>query len=200
MHERWPELDYVADRPVGKALHAYLQLIGKLPTRGLAWANHGWHTALRVVPRGFRTQPVPLSRGEGELLLDCLDGCIRLETSPGMQRAVDLRGRCVADVHTDLAALLDEAGCPIEVSGAPNEVDPAVPFVDTPARTPLGRRHRAPHPRRLCRRQPRVRDVPYRLRRQIESCPSVLGQFRSGGDAIFGPRGAAASRRHSQFA
>lgn len=128
MPDRWPALDFAADRPVGEALHAYLQLIGKLPTRGLPWTNHGWHAALRVVPRGFRTYPVPLSDGEGELLLDCLDGSIRLETSEGVVRAIDLRRRSVAQVHDELAALLSEVGCPIEVSGAPNEVDPAVPF------------------------------------------------------------------------
>lgn len=128
MTEDWPALDYAADRPVSEALHAYLQLIGKLPTRGLPWLNHGWHTALRVVPRGFRTYPVPLARGEGELLLDCLDGCIRLETSLGVVRDLDLRGRAVSQVYAELAALLGEVGCPVEVAGAPNEVDPAVPF------------------------------------------------------------------------
>lgn len=130
MDERWPELDYAADRPVIEALHAYLQLVGKLPTRGLAWLNHGWHAALRVVPRGFRTYPVPLSRGEGELLLDCLDGCIRLETSLGVKQDIDLRSRSVAEAYAELAAALSDVGCPITVSGAPNEVDPSVPFAD----------------------------------------------------------------------
>lgn len=130
MDERWPELDYAADRPVVEALHAYLQLIGKLPTRGLAWVNHGWHAALRVVPRGFRTYPVPLAQGEGELLLDCLDGCIRLETSLGVVQTIDVRQRSVADVYTRLAAALGEVGCPIQVAGAPNEVADAVPFAE----------------------------------------------------------------------
>jgi hypothetical protein len=130
MDDRWPELDYATDRPVIEALHAYLQLIGKLPTRGLPWLNHGWHTALRVVPRGFRTYPVPLAAGEGELLLDCVAGCIRLETSFGVVRSVELRHRHVADVYVELAAALGEVGCPIEIAGAPNEVDPAVPFHD----------------------------------------------------------------------
>lgn len=130
MDERWPELNYAADRPVSEALHAYLQLVGKLPTRGLAWVNHGWHAALRVVPRGFRTYPVPLARGEGELLVDCLDGCIRLETSFGVGRAIDLRRRSLADVYTDLAAALSEVGCPIQVAGAPNEVEDPVPFAE----------------------------------------------------------------------
>ena len=128
MDERWPALDYAADRPVIEALHAYLQLIGKLPTRGLAWVNHGGHAALRVVPRGFRTYAVPLAQGEGELLLDCLDGCIRLETSLGVRRAIGLRRRRVADVYAELADALSDVGCPIEVGGAPNEVEPAVPF------------------------------------------------------------------------
>lgn len=130
MAQRWPALDYAADRPVGDALHAYLQLVGKLPTRGLPWTNHGWHTALRVAPRGFRTYPVSFADGIGELLVDCLDGCIRLETSAGVARAIELRGRSVAQVHAELAMALGEAGCPVDVAGAPNEIDPAVPFHD----------------------------------------------------------------------
>lgn len=128
MRSEWPALDYVADRPVIDALHAYLQLLGKLPTRGLAWLNHGWHAALRVTPRGFRTYPVPLSEGEGELLLDCLDGCIRLETSLGVVRTIDVRSRSVAQIYRELAAALAEVGCPITIAGAPNEISDAVPF------------------------------------------------------------------------
>lgn len=130
MDERWPELDYAADRPVADALHAYLQLIGKLPTRGLAWVNHGWHAALRVVPRGFRTYPVPLSQGEGELLLDCLDGCIRFETSQGLIQTIDVAHRSIADLYTRLSAALSKAGCPVTIGGAPNEVEEAIPFAE----------------------------------------------------------------------
>jgi hypothetical protein len=128
--EAWPALDYPADRPVIEAMHAYLQLIGKLPTRGLPWTNHGWHAALRVVPRGFRTYPVPLTHGEGELLLDCLDGCIRLETSQGLIESVDVRHRPVSDVYLRLSTLLEEVGCPVQIAGAPNEIDPAISFAD----------------------------------------------------------------------
>lgn len=130
MDEQWPELDFATDRPVIETLHAYLQIVGKLPLRGLPWTNHGWHAALRVVPRGFRTYPVPLARGEGELLLDCLDGCIRLETSQGPVRIIDVRDQTVAEVYAQLSAALEQVGCPIQVAGAPNEVDPAVPFAD----------------------------------------------------------------------
>ena len=40
MTERWPKLDFEADRPVVESLHAYLQVVGKLPTRALPWCNH----------------------------------------------------------------------------------------------------------------------------------------------------------------
>lgn len=126
----WPALDYAADRPVIDALHAYLQVIGKMPTRGLPWLNHGWHAALRVTPSGFRTYPVPLTDGEGELLLDCLDACIRLETSVGVARKIALRGRTVSAVFEQLAAALREVGCPITIAGAPNEVPDPIPFAE----------------------------------------------------------------------
>ena len=130
MDEAWPALDYLADRPVIEAMHAYLQLIGKLPTRGLPWLNHGWHAALRVVPRGFRTYPVPMAQGDTELLLDCLEGCIRLETSGGLVETIDVQRRPVSEVYSRLSTLLEDVGGPIQVAGAPNEIDPAVPFAD----------------------------------------------------------------------
>lgn len=162
MDERWPKLDYAADRPVIEAIHAYLQLIGKLPTRGLPWTNHGWHAALRVVPRGFCTYPVPLTQGEGELLLDCLDGCIRLETSQGLVQTVDVERRSVAEVYARLSAVLSEVGCPIEIAGAPNEVDPAVSFADD---------HRDRHWDAATAR---------RIHRAFAAANRVFGLFRSG--------------------
>lgn len=130
MDDRWPELNYAADRPVIETLHAYLQVIGKLPTRALPWTNHGWHVVMRVVPRGFRTYPVPLAQGECELLLDCLDGCIRIDTSRGESWTVALPGRTVAAVHGDLVQALRAARSATNMAGAPNEVAEAIPFVD----------------------------------------------------------------------
>lgn len=127
---RWPELDYAADRPVIETLHAYLQVVGKLPTRALPWCNHGWHLALRVTPRGFRTYPVLTHDGEAELSLDCLLSEVRVETSRGYEGRLPLTGQTVAAFHAQLAALLTEARVGTDVGGAPNEIDPAVPFAE----------------------------------------------------------------------
>ena len=128
MTERWPKLDFEADRPVVESLHAYLQVVGKLPTRALPWCNHSWHLALRVVPRGFRSYPVFFPRGEAEVLFDCLGSTVAVETSTGFSDGFEVVGQTVARFHEQLAELLRRAGIQTDISGAPNEVEEAVPF------------------------------------------------------------------------
>lgn len=128
MTPRWPQLVYAAERPVIETLHAYLQVVGKLPTRALPWRNHGWHVALLVSPRGFRTYPVPAGAEEAEVLVDLLDGRTVLTTSAGFEAAVPLTGQTVAEFHRELTELLRRGGVKTSIDGSPNEVDPAVPF------------------------------------------------------------------------
>lgn len=130
MTERWPKLDYEADRPVIESLHAYLQVVGKLPTRALPWCNHSWHLALRVVPRGFRSYPVLTASGEAEVLFDCLGSKVTVETSSGFVDGFDVTGQSVAHFFGQLSSLLDRADVGTSVAGSPNEVETAVPFRD----------------------------------------------------------------------
>ena len=148
MTERWPKLDFEADRAVIESLHAYLQVAGKLPTRALPWCNHSWHLALRVVPRGFRTYPVEMSNGEAEVIFDCLSSAIAVETSTGFADGFEVTGQSVARFHNQLSELLRLAGVTTDISGAPNEVEIAVPFHEDAAdrawdEAVLSRIHRA---------------------------------------------------------
>ena len=148
MTERWPELDYEADRSVIESLHAYLQVVGKLPTRALPWCNHSWHLALRVVPRGFRTYPVEMPGGEAEVIFDCLSSAVAVETSTGFADGFEVTGQSVARFFEQLAELLALAGVDTSIAGAPNEVETAIPFrADTAPRAwddaTLARIHRA---------------------------------------------------------
>lgn len=127
---RWPQLDYAADKAVIETCHAYLQVIGKLPTRARPWENHGWHLALRVVPRGFRAYPVVAGEHEAELLFDCLESEVVVESSDGFRGSMAITGQAVAEFHSGLRELLGKAGVATDVSGSPNEVDPAVPFAE----------------------------------------------------------------------
>ena len=148
MTERWPKLDYDADRPVIESLHSYLQVVGKLPTRGIRWCNHSWHLALRVVPRGFRSYPVEMTGGEAEIIFDCLSSAVALETSTGFADGFEVDGQTVAKFHEQLSELLSLAGVGTSIDGAPNEIEEAVPFAqDHRARewdvATLARIHRA---------------------------------------------------------
>ncbi len=148
MTGRWPKLDYEADRPVIESLHAYLQVVGKLPTRALPWCNHSWHLALRVVPRGFRSYPVEMPGGEVEVIVDCLSSAVAVETSTGMADGFEITGQTVQRFHEQLSELLALAGAETSISGTPNEVEEAIPFAeDTRPRewdvATLARIHRA---------------------------------------------------------
>ena len=148
MTQRCPALDFAADRPVVESLHAYLQVFGKLPTRALPWCNHSWHLALRVVPRGFRSYPVEMPGGELEVIFDCLSSAVAVETSTGFADGFEVTGQTVQRFHEQLSELLRLAGADTSISGAPNEVEDAVPFAeDTRERTwdeaTLARIHRA---------------------------------------------------------
>lgn len=162
MQPRWPVLDYAADRSVIETVHAYLQIVGKLPTRALPWSNHSWHTALRVVPRGLRTYPFEFAAGEAEILVDMLAGSIAVETSQGAAAAIDLDGQTVAELHAALAAMLGGFGIETDISGAPNEVPDAVPFAED---------HR---------RREWSGEVAARVHRAMSDSNRVFERFRSG--------------------
>ncbi|MEE4350325.1 MAG: DUF5996 family protein [Pacificimonas sp.] len=126
---RWPALDYPAEREVYETVHAWLQVVGKLPVRTTPWVNHGWHVAMRVVPRGFRTYVLPTGEADYELLFDILGERVLLTTSAGFSVAVPLTGQTVAAFHAELSEKLAEIGAPAPLQGGPNEVpDPAIPF------------------------------------------------------------------------
>ncbi|WP_420606322.1 DUF5996 family protein [Novosphingopyxis sp.] len=128
MMERWPRLDYQSERPVYETVHAYCQVIGKLPVRSARWLNHSWHVALRVTPTGFRTHSLPSGGQEFELLFDCLEGEVSLLSSDGATGRFAVAGKTVAGFQQALDAILGHCGIDADISGAPNEVAEAVPF------------------------------------------------------------------------
>ena len=133
MAGRWPALDFEAEKSVYATVHAYLQVIGKLPTRALPWCNHSWHLAMLVVPTGFRTYPLPTESGEAEILLDCLASRVVLTTADGRERVMPLTGQSVAAFHSELSDMLRDAGVATSIDGSPNEVEEAIPFAQDDA-------------------------------------------------------------------
>ena len=126
----WPRLDYAADKPTIETLHLLLQLIGKLPLRLHPWVNHGWHAALLMVPRGVTTRSLPAGARHFAVELDFLDGAIGIECDNGSRSALPVAGKTIAQVHRELAELLDGLGLPAPLHGAPNEIADPVRFAE----------------------------------------------------------------------
>jgi hypothetical protein len=123
----WPELAAERDGATIATLHLFSQVIGKVPTALLPWRNHGWHLTLHLAPRGLVTELVHAAGGAFTLALDLVGGQIVLEDAGG-RRTRPLQPMAVADFYHQAMALLAEAGHGVRIHGAPNEVDPAIPF------------------------------------------------------------------------
>ena len=125
----WPPLSAGRDGPTIAALHLFSQVIGKVPTALLPWRNHGWHLTLHVGPRGLRTEPIHIAAGTFTLAFDLVDHEVLLEDANG-RRSLKLRSMAVAEFHAAVTALLARSGYDVRIHGAPNEVEPAVPFAE----------------------------------------------------------------------
>ncbi len=126
----WPKLDYTGERAVYETMHAYLQVVGQVCVDYLPWLNHGWHVALMVTPRGFRTYPLPIGAHEVEITFDCQSAEVIIVSSNGCRESFALIGQSVQEFLHDLNATLKTVRADAVVSGAPNEVDPAIRFAD----------------------------------------------------------------------
>jgi len=124
----WPILSAARDRPTIVALHLFSQMIGKVPTALLPWRNHGWHLTLHVTPRGLVTEPIHAPGGPFTLALDLADHQLVYESASARMSA-PLQPMAVAEFHEIATVMLARAGHQIRIHGAPNEVDPAIPFV-----------------------------------------------------------------------
>ncbi len=125
----WPELSAERDRPTIVALHLFSQVVGKVPTAVLPWRNHGWHLTLHVTPRGLATEPIHAPGGTFALAFDLADHELVYESATA-RMSIPLQTMRVADFRNVGIEMLARAGHDIRIHGAPNEVDPAIPFAE----------------------------------------------------------------------
>jgi hypothetical protein len=125
----WPPLSAERDGATIATLHLFAQIVGKVPTALLPWRNHGWHLTLHVTPRGLATELIHAPSGPFQLTLDLIGHCLRLEDAQGI-RTVPLRPMSVAHFHAEAMALVRDVAPGAQFHGAPNEIEPAVPFAE----------------------------------------------------------------------
>ena len=128
--EVWPSLrvaDWTATRDT---LHMWAQIVGKVRLACAPLVNHWWQVTFYVSPRGLTTSTIPYRSGAFDIEFDFIDHRLRIRTSDGTIREVELRPMSVADFHAQTMHALDELGIDVEIQPHPNEVELAIPFAE----------------------------------------------------------------------
>ena len=132
----WPELTIDRDHDTLAVLHLASQMLGKIRVAHAPWVNHGWHATLRPNASGLAT--LPTAGGGNRAFTLALDLCrhgIALQVSDGASDLIPFAGKSIAQLRSELIALLDLHGLPSSFNGKPNEIADAAPFAeDTAAR------------------------------------------------------------------
>jgi hypothetical protein len=126
----WPELPTAGWRETCVTLHLFSQVIGKIRLARAPWLNHSWHVALYLTTHGLTTSPIPDGVRTFQIDFDFIDHTLRISTSDGATRRLDLAGQSVARFYTAVMAALAELGIHIAIDDMPNELPDPIRFSD----------------------------------------------------------------------
>src|SRR5580693_4704416 len=126
----WPELPTAGWRDTYVTLHLFTQVIGKIRLARAPWLNHSWQVALYVTTHGLTTSPIPDGARTFQIDFDFIDHTLRISTSDGATRRLDLAGQSVAKFYAAVVAALAELGIHIAIDDMPNELPDPIRFSD----------------------------------------------------------------------
>jgi hypothetical protein len=125
----WPELAPLADwQDTLATVHMWTQVVGKLRLELNPWINHSWGSTLYVTTRGLTTSPIPYQGRSFAVDFDFLAHVLKVSTSDGSERSVDLRPMTVADFYQKTMDALGALRIDVGILARPVEVEEAIPF------------------------------------------------------------------------
>jgi len=124
----WPDLPFAEWQDTAVTLHMWNQNIGKVRLTLSPWTNQSWHVTLYVTSRGLTTSPIPHGTRTFEINFDFIDHQLRIDTSDGERRLIELKPRSVADFYRSVMKSLDELHLSVTIHKLPNEIENPVPF------------------------------------------------------------------------
>lgn len=128
MIEHWPPLPLAEWQGTYETLHRWTQIVGKVKLELSPFLNELWEVALQLNPRGLTTGIVPSATGVFEASFDFLDHKVRIRTSEGGVKTLQLRPRSVADFYAEFMAALQALGITVSITPVPDEVPYRTPF------------------------------------------------------------------------
>jgi hypothetical protein len=106
----------------------WTQIVGKIRLTLTPWINHSWHVTLYVTSRGLTTSPIPRGTRTFDISFDLIEHQLRIETSDGDRRTIELKPRSVADFYGAVMKSLDELDLAVTINKVPNEIEHPIPF------------------------------------------------------------------------
>jgi Family of unknown function (DUF5996) len=127
-NEIWPPLPLQEWRDTYATLHMWTQIVGKVRLAKAPMLNHWWQVPLYLTTRGLTTSPIPYGAVSFELSFDFLDHQLRVQTSDGAMRTLELAPRSVSDFYRELMAALRALDVEVRIWTMPVEVQDPIPF------------------------------------------------------------------------
>jgi hypothetical protein len=128
MHNPWPKLDLDDWQDICTTLHLWTQVVGKIRLVQTPWINHSWHVPLYLTARGLTTSTIPHGDRIFQIDFDFFDHQLKIATSEGQTKSIELRPRSVADFYQAVMAALADLDLPVEINTKPNEIPDPIPF------------------------------------------------------------------------
>jgi hypothetical protein len=128
MQQQWPILSYEKGKDTYDTLHLWTQIVGKIKLAILPWVNHSWHVTLYITPYGLTTQTIPYQNKSFQIDFDFTEHLLKITTSKGELRKLDLHGISVADFYKKIFGLLHDLGINVKIKPIPSEIANAIPF------------------------------------------------------------------------
>ncbi len=124
----WPDLGMSDWHETRDTVHLWTQVVGKVKLALNPMINHWWQVALYVSARGLTTSLMHAESHGLEIEIDFIDHELRLRTTAGENRLVQLESQSVASFYAATMAALDELGVSVEIYARPSELPVAIPF------------------------------------------------------------------------
>ncbi len=126
--QAWPALPIAEWQPTRDTLHMWAQIVGKIRMELTPAVNHWWHVPLYIGARGLTTSAIPYAGRAFEMTFDFIDHQLKIATSDGQKRSIDLVPQTVADFYTKVMRAMEELGLPCRIWTMPVEVPSPIPF------------------------------------------------------------------------
>ena len=126
--EAWPTLPLAEWSATRDTLHMWTQIVGKVRLALSPLTNHWWEVPLYVSARGLTTSPIPYPRGIFEVEFDFIDHVLKITTSRGETKTMNLVPRSVARFYEEFMNILASLGIEIKMWPMPVEIPNPIRF------------------------------------------------------------------------